>query len=174
LQNARGRLQTMLKNPSKRSNANSAYSLRTNDENRTAQQAALLAERALNYSNLSNRLLLSLIFAREKPGNQTQPKTPTEATQATAHHPYHMPVGFQSPDFPPLDDVLKSNRRLYYELSMDPSIRQTTDQLSFNNRLVAVIRQVAARHYWVFEHSTNNTKIHHWTDKALRDRIRCY
>lgn len=173
------------------------------DDDQIAHEAASLAARALKDHNLASRLLLSLILTREKPGKNEAVVANVEALNATVDNPYSMPVGFQWCDYPPLEEVLKKYRRQYYELSMDPTLRQTVEQLSFNNRLVALIRQTGVQNHWIFhqkdvkdndtkkggnqsnsktcpirdrdnEISTNNNNNFNWTEKALRDRIRFY
>lgn len=167
-----------------------------------AHEAATLAARALKDQNLSSRLLLSLILTREKPGTKPEEQVVVtkveEAMNATAEHPYYMPVGFQWCDFPPLEEILKRNRRRYYELSMDPTLRQTVEQLSFNNHLVSCVRDAGVQHHWIFHNTNNNNnrdkgteneescdpeqtttttttqQVYNWTEKALRDRIRFY
>lgn len=163
------------------------------DDVQIAHEAAALAARALKDHNLASRLLLSLILTREKPGKIESIVTNAQALHATADNPYYMPVGFQWCDYPPLEEVLKKYRRQYYELSMDPTLRQTVEQLSFNNRLVALIRQTGMQNHWIFYQKTgnenntkkgknrdrdnvvcNNSNHFNWTEKALRDRIRFY
>ena len=52
----------------------------------------------------------------------------------------------------------------YYELSTTKC--QSAQQQSFNNDMVLVIKEVAAKNQWKFADC--------FVDKALRDRIRCY
>jgi hypothetical protein len=52
----------------------------------------------------------------------------------------------------------------YYELSITKC--QSAQQQSFNNTLVELIRVETNRQKWVYAES--------FTDKILRDRIRCY
>ena len=150
------------------------------DDEQIAYEAAALAGRVLKDPNLASRFLLSLILSREKPGKQLQETVISNnvAFNATKDNPYYMTVGFQWCDFPPLEEILKKNRKKYYELSMDPTLRQTVEQLTFNNRLVSLVRQVAVQNHWIFyQHGPkSNTELKHynWTDKVLRDRIRFY
>ena len=52
----------------------------------------------------------------------------------------------------------------YYELSITKC--QSAQQQDFNNRLVQLVRSEVSQREWIFEKC--------FTDKCLRDRIRCY
>ena len=60
--------------------------------------------------------------------------------------------------------VLKNHMAKYYDLSTTKC--QSAQQQAFNNDLVILVRGVAKERGWRFHAS--------FTDKSLRDRIRCY
>jgi hypothetical protein len=97
-----------------------------------------------------------------------------------------MPVGFLWCEFPPLENLLRTNQKRYYELSSN--LRGTVEQISFNNHLVTLVRQESLKYHWIFyqqesgdataanqdiiSDSYNGERHYNWTDKALRNRIR--
>jgi len=55
--------------------------------------------------------------------------------------------------------------REYYEMSMDKAC--TKEQLVFNNRLLSLVKETAAKKGWIWGEGYN-------TDKKIRNRVRCY
>ena len=120
-----------------------------------AQQAASLAAQAISSPEVSKQLLLSMVFVR------TNPRSPP------ASWPMRGAVikeGFFWGTFPPLESVLKRYMRHYYDLSTKKC--QSKEQQAFNNDMVTIVRREAAAYEWTFSPA--------FTDKLLRDRIRCY
>lgn len=120
-----------------------------------AQRAADLAQRTINDPELAKRLLLSMALTRENP------RSAPEALPGPGHV---LPEGFFWAHYPPLEKVLKDNMAEYYELSITKC--QSAQQQSFNNTLVELVRAESNRQGWLYAPC--------FTDKNLRDRIRCY
>lgn len=120
-----------------------------------AKRAADLAQRTINDPELAKRLLLSMALTRENPRSAPE----------TLPGPGHvLPEGFFWAHYPPLEKVLKDNMAEYYELSITKC--QSAQQQSFNNELVDLVRAESNRQGWLYAPC--------FTDKNLRDRIRCY
>jgi len=124
-------------------------------EQKLAQRAAELAQRTINEPELAKRLLLSMALTRENPRSAPEKLPGPGAT---------LPEGFFWAHYPPLEGVLKDAMAEYYELSVTRC--QSAQQQSFNNRLVELVRAECDRQQWLFAPC--------FTDKILRDRIRCY
>lgn len=120
-----------------------------------AQRAAALAQRTINDADLAKRLLLSMALTRENPRS---------APETLPGPGFSLPEGFFWAHYPPLEKVLKDNMAEYYELSVTKC--QSAQQQSFNNTLVQYVRAESDRQGWLFSDI--------FTDKSLRDRIRCY
>ena len=130
--------------------------VKAKEEEVKAQQAVQLAKEASVCPRLYKRLLLLMALIRTNP--RTQP----------LYYPSHGTVladGFHWTAYPPLDTLLRKNMRRYYELSTEHS--QTRVQVEFNNRLVHLIRNEAAKHGWKFDDEV-------FDDRKIRDRIRCF
>jgi hypothetical protein len=101
---------------------------------------------------------LILIMAMQRPRTPINP------------HPTKPPAriigeGFYWKEYPPLEDVLYEHMEEYYDWSTRE--RQSKQQQAFNNALVERVRNVAL--------ADGNTFCPiHFTDKRLRDRIRCF
>mmetsp|Transcript_129119 Transcript_129119/g.373716 ORF Transcript_129119/g.373716 Transcript_129119/m.373716 type:complete len:524 (-) Transcript_129119:102-1673(-) len=121
----------------------------------TAKRAAALAEQTITDPEMAKKLLLSMALVRENPRS-----VPSELPQRGAT----VPEGFFWAHYPPLEAVLKEHMAEYYDLSTTKC--QSAQQQAFNNDLVVLVREVATNQGWVFHPS--------FTDKGLRDRIRCY
>jgi hypothetical protein len=120
-----------------------------------AQQAATLAAQAIASPEVSKQLLLSMVFVR------TNPRSPPATWPARGST---IPEGFFWATYPPLETTLKGYMRRYYELSVEKC--QSKEQQAFNNDMVTVVKVEASKHEWTF--SPN------FSDKGLRDRVRCY
>jgi hypothetical protein len=81
-----------------------------------------------------------------------------------------MQPGFFWKDFPPLEAILYDSMATYYHHSNGPFTNQTRGlykmQQAYNNSLVALIREAAAKHGYQMSRELEET------DKHLRDRIR--
>eukprot|EP00934_Nitzschia_sp_Nitz4_P006720 Nitzschia sp. Nitz4//scaffold31_size150131//90099//91653//NITZ4_002838-RA/size150131-augustus-gene-0.5-mRNA-1//1//CDS//3329547689//6710//frame0 len=121
----------------------------------TAKRAAALAEQTITDPEMAKQLLLSMALMRENPRSVPSVLPPPGST---------VPEGFFWAHYPPLEAVLKEHMAEYYELSTTKC--QSSQQQTFNNDLVVLVRGVAKKEGWKFHSS--------FGDKALRDRIRCY
>jgi len=72
--------------------------------------------------------------------------------------------GFKWRDYPQLEQILYDKMVQYYSISV--SSRQSKQQQQFNNQMVASIRKAAT--------ASGCSFVHDFTDKKLRDRIRCF
>jgi hypothetical protein len=128
---------------------------RVNEARDLAQKAADLAARAIESPVLSKRLLLSMVFVR------TNPRSPPATWPPKGSI---IPEGFFWTAYPPLETTLETHMRRYYDLSVKKC--QSREQQAFNNDMVTFVRVEAAKFGWKFDVK--------FTDKALRDRVRCY
>lgn len=74
-----------------------------------------------------------------------------------------MKAGFHWADYPPLEDILKTNMAMYYQYSTEHC--QSSEQHDFNQCLMEAVRDEAQRRGWIFPDNS---------DKVLRDRVRNY
>ena len=126
------------------------------EEEVKAQHAVQLAKEASICPRLRKRILLLMALAR------TNPRSPPSC------YPSHGTVladGFPWAEYPPLDTILRKNMRRYYELSTERC--QLREQQEYNNCLVHLIRNEAAKHGWKFDDEV-------FDDNKIRDRIRCF
>ncbi|KAL3774663.1 hypothetical protein ACHAW5_003672 [Stephanodiscus triporus] len=121
-----------------------------------ALQASTLARQALERPRVGKQLLLSMALVR------TNPRTPPSCYPA---HGTILTDRFHWAAFPPLDAILRTNMRRYYELSTNKC--QSKDQQEFNNVLVMNVKREAHKYGWEFDREA-------FDDKKIRDRIRCF
>lgn len=120
-----------------------------------AQQAAHVASQVLGDPVVAKNLLLSLtLHQRHAAGGRSKKPPPPPG--------HTLPESFHWAHYVPLEDILKKNMAEYYWLSVEKC--QSMTQHSFNNHLVALVR--VACHEWGWSLP--------YTDKQLRDRVRCY
>lgn len=120
-----------------------------------AQQAAQLAAQTIASPEVAKNLLLSMALVRINPR-----AAPSEWPRAGAV----ITDGFFWGTYPPLETILRSHMREYYELSTTKC--QSKLQQQFNNALTIDIRAESDSYGWDFAPN--------FDDKVLRDRIRCF
>jgi hypothetical protein len=100
-------------------------------------------------------LLMTLEAENKEPKKQDESYEPVSKT---------ITEGFYWRDYPELESLLYRNMDSYYSVSV--TNRQSRVQQNFNNHMVSTIRQTAQAAGYSFDPS--------FSDKRLRDRIRCF
>ena len=131
--------------------------IRERKQNADAEVVEL--DQLLHDTDLYWKLILTMALDRPKhtvrDGNGRPRQTP----------PRIITEGFFWKDYPSLETMLYQHMGEYYEWSTQQ--RQSKNQQAFNNALVDKIRMAAVAQGHVFD-------VDHFTDKRLRDRIRCF
>ena len=112
----------------------------------------------LNDENLYHQVILLMTLEAEtrdvkKPADSDEPAVSLAIGE-----------GFKWRDYPQLEQILYDKMGSYYSISV--TSRQSKLQQQFNNQMVASIREAGAASGWSF--------VPEFTDKKLRDRIRCF
>lgn len=103
---------------------------------------------------LYKRLVLTMALQRQ----------PKENKENTGPPPPVITEGFYWKDYVAMESLLYNAMEEYYELSTQQ--RQSKQQQAFNNFLVKQVRKTASEQNFIFDEF--------FTDKRLRDRIRCF
>ena len=122
-----------------------------------ALQAFLVADRALQDPKIWKQLLFSMTITRDWKQRVRGVSEPPPGIV--------LEKAFLWSVYPSLETVLIDNMREYYEMSMDKAC--TKEQLVFNNRLLSLVKETAAKKGWIWGEGYN-------TDKKIRNRVRCY
>mmetsp|Transcript_638 Transcript_638/g.872 ORF Transcript_638/g.872 Transcript_638/m.872 type:complete len:335 (+) Transcript_638:96-1100(+) len=111
-------------------------------------------EKVLQDKELNRNLVLMMALERPRKDNA-----------AVAPPPNLIGEGFFWKEYPILENILFGRMAEYYQFSSNS--RQSKNQQAYNNSLVEKVRSAATIHGYTFDPTF-------FTDKRLRDRVRCF
>ena len=122
-------------------------------------------DRLLDDKELHKKLILTMALERPRQATTGKEFSGSNPARPKAPPPRVIGEGFFWKEYPKLENLLYQHMGEYYEWSTQQ--RQSKHQQAFNNALVDKIRMAAVSEGHVFD-------VDHFTDKRLRDRIRCF